>query len=105
MRSFLVLNIREKCRRRALRFRLLVSFLPENSLPIKELFVGNTIGFAPCSFRYTDDDSWSLFVVYFEESDLSGIPVIKVEEHHIGVYVSEDGDTMTKVLHGRHLNR
>lgn len=57
-------------RRRALRFHLLVSFLPENSLPVKELFIGDAIGFAPCGFWHTTcktfiDDSCPLFTVYF----------------------------------------
>lgn len=49
---------------------ILVSFLPENSLPVKELFIGDAIGFAPCGFWHTTcktfiDDSCPLFTVYF----------------------------------------
>ena len=73
MRSFFFLNIRNegrRGRRSALRFHLLVSFLPENSLPVKELFIGDAIGFAPCGFWHTTcktfiDDSCPLFTAYF----------------------------------------
>lgn len=49
-----------------MKFHFLVNFLPENSLPVKELFIRYIIGFAPCSFRHTTiDNSCLLFTAYF----------------------------------------
>ena len=53
-----------------MRFHLLVSFLPENPLPVKELFVGDAISSAPCRFWHSTckafiDDSCPLFTANF----------------------------------------
>ena len=73
MRILFFLIIENKCgrsRRRTLRFHLLVSFLPENPLSVKELFVGDAIGSAPCRFWHSTcktfiDDSCPLFTANF----------------------------------------
>lgn len=73
MRSLFFFIIENKCRRsrrRTLRFHLLVSFLPENPLPVKELFVGDAISSAPCRFWHSTckafiDDSCPLFTANF----------------------------------------
>lgn len=48
----------------------MVSFLPENPLPVKELFVGDAISSAPCRFWHSTckafiDDSCPLFTANF----------------------------------------